>query len=217
MVNQKFQNESQDTQLLYNFTDIAEGTGIVVLYGFVDGASTGQDYKLSSQQFYSRQKETSEFSSTSATFESLFDEDFDLGAFQRNQVLNGTGYMQVGLWTETGASTVGECYFILTIYSWDGSTETQLATAQSETYQNNNLAGEHEILLFPITISNQTIKQGDQLRCRVEFWGRRVSGASTWKMVFGHDPQNRDGTRVTPSSQDIISRMEFYIPFKVFR
>ena len=55
------------------------------------------------------------------------------------------------------------------------------------------------------------IKKGEQLRLEIIVY---VTGAAEW-IEWGHDPKNRDGTILTPSSEDTITSSRINVPFKI--
>ena len=63
------------------------------------------------------------------------------------------------------------------------------------------------------TINKTRFNIGEKLRVQIQFIGTGTGGGSH-KLTLGTDPQNRDGTELKPASQDVITRMEFHIPFR---
>lgn len=217
---EEFPIPSESSIASYNWTDIAEGTGIVKFYGFVVEDSTGISYKLSTNPFYSGggidAVETEAIRTSEISFTKIIDLDFDLSPFNLPQTIKGTAtinYMHFCDGTTGGGSIGGESYIIFKLKKND----VEIASVQSDTFVIALAEGDvGEIKCVQITVPLTPFKKGDVLRITVEIWAKRVEANAPY-IVFGHDPQNRDGTKIKPSSDDPTSmtKFEVFIPFKL--
>ena len=67
-----------------------------------------------------------------------------------------------------------------------------------------------------MTCTKTNFKIGDILRLTVETWNRKTSGTTgTMTYAIGHDPMNRDGAYVIPTTQDNITASHALIPFAI--
>ena len=80
----------------FDYTDIAEGTGILHAYGYLTKTDSGLDYNLNSQLTPSVEIETPH-STTTTTYTLEFDQDIDLKPFNITQTVEGTATFYVGL------------------------------------------------------------------------------------------------------------------------
>ena len=190
----------------YSYTDIAEGTGIQVFYGAITTDSGGQDEILTSQVLYSDEISTSaDNNAGGGTYGKKIDLDFDLPAFNMPQNLLGTATFSVS-WALTDPSVgTAHAYFIFKIRKWDGTTETDIATVQTETLQWDD--GEKTSLL-DVAVPLTQFKKGETLRVTVEGWAES-SDVSDGTITLAHDPKARTvGTMTT-------SVLQMNIPFKL--
>ena len=64
-------------------------------------------------------------------------------------------------------------------------------------------------------LTETILKVGDVLSLVLLVYGHKISGAIGGLVMYGTDPQNRDGTYLTPSSADLTTRITCMIPFEV--
>lgn len=181
----------------YDYQDVADGTGVIVLYGCVSEDSSAAAYFLTRQAFYSRSIET-------FTINGAVTMTFDLTAFNISRIAKGTAYFSAGYkQTAGGASTT----YSVQIKKWDGTTATNISSAiVSPTLA----AAEQRMILIPIPLTETIIKVGEQLRMVV------IATSNDANNAIGHDPQNRDGARVIPSTNPSVSTvMTLRMPFRI--
>jgi len=219
MLNKKYQ--SQETAIAsYNYTDIAEGTGVNVLYGFKTRKylfwnSVGtEDFHLSQNAIYSNDVETSSAIMSSGSFIKVFDENFDLGTYNMPQnTISSTAYVKVPIYYDwDGTGSAGNAFYpFVDIIQVSGGVPTSLGSASgASTYvAAGGPDGEYNIT-FPITLSPAHFKIGDTLRFNIQLWGVQHSAVSSSLLWLEHSPQNRDGKFTYADS-----RLMFYMPFKI--
>jgi hypothetical protein len=106
------------------------------------------------------------------------------------------------------------------VRKYDGSTETEIALAQSEDtgvgYEASPVA-KKKVHYFPITIPQTHFKRGDILRVTLECWSYQGASAGNGTFAIAHDPMNRDGNYIKPSSDDPATTTQFKIeiPFRL--
>ena len=193
----------------YNFTDIVEGTGIVKFMAYSNKDSAGTNYNLTQQTtFYSSDIELSENNSTTSA---ILDKDFDLPAFNSPTTIRGTANVNVCFECDADIQS-GTGYLIAKIRKWDGTTETEIASTQSESVTEG-----YAIFNLNITVPKTHFKKGEILRLTIYCNGTKTAGVNNFHVAFGCDPQNRDGTYIIPSTDDPVSttKLEFYCPFDI--
>ena len=174
----------------YNYTDIAEGTGVVVFYGFktYDG-----NYHLSNNVLYSETIET--ISATNMTF------NFDLSPFNLPKIIKGTALVKF-CFRIIAAGTIS---FVLTLQKVSGGAATSIGTASLSNYSVTTAPVNR---LVSIALTETHFKAGDFLRFVMDVTN---NGGST---AYGHDPANREGVYVTPVAT-YPTKLEVHIPFKL--
>lgn len=200
----------------YDFTDIVEGTGIKKFFGFISNVSSGDTPALISQAVYSSKIETQVTITAGSSKE--IDLDFDLAAFNAPSSIRGTITVSVPFEINRGgAGASNDGFVVVRFRKWDGTTETELASVQSETLTADDATTTITKMLsmiMPIT-GIKHFKKGETLRMTVEVWGNWDSGGTAGDMIIAHDPLDRDGAEITPSTEEITTKMEFFIPFDI--
>ena len=207
---------------VYTYSDVADGTGVLVFQGFTHKEDTTLGYALSQTAMYPNDLYT-KGTTTSASFTKILDLDFELSSFNLPRTLKGIARCEATLGAGIAATSnaTGSVYAILKIRKWDGTTETEIANAQSETHVNGtNLAIEWKTVNFEVNISSQTqFTVGDQLRLTMEIWGKRTSGGGNNTEVYLlHDPINRTDATSIPQDEGgvpVKSTLKFHVPFKL--
>ena len=76
-------------------------------------------------------------------------------------------------------------------------------------------ASEVRTMCVPIVIPQTHYKKGEILRLTIEGWIKK-DGAGTSLGTVSFDPQNRDGTLITPSTDtDVTTISTFHCPFRL--
>ena len=193
----------------YDYTDIAEGTGIVAFLGSQSEQTTNSTYLLTTSSHFANDMLTSAALSGSVADAKQMDLDFDV-VFNQPQNIRGNAYISATVGCaarNTGTTTI---YFIAKLRKWDGTTETEIASAQSQNYAVTNAPAVKTLLCrMPLTATTH-FKSGETLRLTMEIWAANTTGAAT--LVFYHDPAGRDdGTLGTTET----SKLTAYIPFRL--
>lgn len=208
---------SQPTAIAsYDYTDIANGTGVNILNGFEYALSGSTLYGLSDQTPYSYEveKNIAAASIPDTTYGSILDLDFDLTSFNTPRTIKGKAIVSVPVKIKNTEDKTYGCYVIARIRKWDGSTETEIANATSPNVETSNFLSKSSVLAIPVTIPETFFKEGEILRLTLNFWGYKQSGA-TGTMHMGIDPMNRDGTGIVPGTDLIPTKLEFHCPFEL--
>lgn len=173
----------------FSFTDIANGSGVVVFYTTISEDQSGKDYHLTDQQV-----KPAGWTSASATETRINSGSyiaFDTGEFNLPRTVKGTAYISGYLYSGDGSNG----YYTMKISKWDGTTETDL-TSEINTQTSNLSTGQYEAFYCVLPLTQTVIKKGEQLR--VSF--KRTSGTS---QVF----LETDATGTYP--------LKSFIPFEV--
>ena len=192
----------------YQYSDIADGYGYTTYYLSSQKDSGGTNYLIDSIQNYS--------SDIALVYNNQSADDtktFDSSPFQSTRNLKGTVRFNWGAAALQGGA--GQTYYFeIKLYHYDGSTATQLGS--TFTSQTVNMTPSTVATPFNgyVTVSNnKTFAVGHQLRVTV----RIVSTAGSGNYLeYGIDPQNRDGDKLKPSSdEDAVSKFTMKVPFKI--
>jgi hypothetical protein len=201
MLPQVYQSQSSAIAS-YNYSDLAENTGVKMFYLAVADDGVGI---ITQNQVYSDYIEQAGAGS-SATYEKILDNDYDLSAFNAPQMIRGTALFTYSYYG-TPESYV---YTKILIRKWDGTTETEIANGTSVERHHSP-----HIELLKIAIPLTVFKVGEQLRITVELYLKTAAGPD--QAGYGTDPMNRDGTYVVPSTDVPTSTSTFkcWIPFNL--
>ena len=190
----------------YDYVDLAEGAGFVTYYCYKQAVSGSTTYGLTrDSNLYSVQRETS----GGATL----DIDYDLAPFNLPQTIKGTAVFN-GSQVLDGNQVSGPIgsFFNIFIRKWDGTTETEIASAVGPQLNVTGQNVDYQVLAIPITISSPvTFPIGSQLRVTVQHF---LSGGLSSILYQGHDPKNRDGVFIT-AANNLFTAQNIKIPFRI--
>ncbi len=207
MVKQKYRKERQRIIASFSYTDVAEGTGVIRFLGASSKDQTTNDYFLSSATLASNDINTQASSSSDSE---ILDLDFDV-IFNRPQNMKGIVKVQIPLGgrTTSGAPNSWTVYAIVKLRKFDGSTESDIASSQSEVVSGGGGSvnvKESKMVNLAIDASSAVthFKKGDILRITVSINNNTVSGGTN--TGFGHDPKDR--TDVAATAGGIIADVD---------
>jgi len=222
-VTRQYRQSGEQVIATYNYTDIADGTGVQTLYGFVYSNSAGTSvYVLTSSitQEYSTEEAQIEtdavITGLSAVYVKELDLDFDLKPFNLPRNLRGVAQVNCCMRQSSANGQTSNAYVVARVRKWDGTTETEIASGQSYTIATTSTIVKKRILTIPITIPKGThFKKGEILRVTLECWGNNPTGGGSCGLTLGHDFENRDGALILPSTDDprTMTKVIFKIPF----
>lgn len=196
----------------YDYVDLADGIGYVTLYGSVTQISSAG--LLTKSTIYS-DLITRQGTITGTAGAKCFDIDFD-NVINKPLVIRGKAYINipmVGYQQAADGDTFvwPECY----LRKWDGTTETNIATASGAMIRHNFTSPTHtyyhpRMSLVVLDVPLTRFKKGETLRLTVEAWGcENTTGTSI--MNIGHDPKNRTDSASNFQSTDNTQLM-FFLP-----
>lgn len=202
MLNKKYL--SQENALVnYDYTDIAEGTGIIRFYGYSTTTSAATTYRLGNNLIYSSAVELvgSDVAGDSS-WHSSFDVDFDLAPFNTPKDVLGTSYVSF-CGRQAYGNPVLKMKYDVNLYHYDGTTETLLATATTQTITSTTGDATQSRKIFAVPLSITTPKHfkiGEILRLNIIGYMYRTADSAGEFATLGLDPMNRDGTYIIPST-----------------
>lgn len=132
---------------------------------------------------------------------------FDI-LFNTARVINGNVIIE-GQFIAVGSNHV--VFLVLQVERWDGTTATQLGSAQTES--TTGIVSNRFILSIPI--SNEKIGSGDYIRINIEYWIGSSNQSSTG-LTVAHNPKNDDITSGSPFTSITTSQLKVSVPFKIF-
>jgi len=175
----------------YNYTDIAEGTGVITYYGFDANDDTTLDYHLSINSSIYAQNKVFTTATTGGGSTKSIDLDFDV-IFNLPQRIKGTAYCNITTFVDSNVTGATSYFFIVKLRKYDGSTESEIVSGQtkSRTNSGNSNVREWTTHLVPLPITTQVqFKKGEILRVTIEGWSNRSTGSGNFG--FAQDPANR--------------------------
>lgn len=201
----------------FDSKEIADGTGVIVFDGFSDVEETTTSYNLSNNQPQSNSVLTKSATIDVTTFTKVLDLDFDLTTFNLPKTIEGTAIINAT--GEISAQNgTRELYFIAKIRKWDGSSETEVASVQSQTMTKTTNATVSKTFCMRVAIPRTPYNKGETLRVTMEVWTKN-SQNSNYNVFIWHDPSD-DSTPSTGISSEAdsftpgrTSRLTFLIPF----
>jgi len=215
MLQKKYVSE-QEANALYDYTDIAEGTGLKRFYLLCTQDNGGLDYHLTDTQLYSNTYAVGEVQGrqTLAADGSETDTDFDLSPFNTPKTIKGTAVVSIGHWARGDSSSTVGSTIQAKIRKWDGTTETEIASATTAKLTDSNEAETNKIECFKITVPQTHFKAGETLRLTIIMTVTNEAG-SGGSGAYAHDPMNQDAPNITPSTEETITASNILLPFKL--
>ena len=166
-------NVSQPAVASYDWTDIAEGTGIVTFYLIEVRDNTGDIFKLIPSQIEGSEQGANGWSSTSYV-------SFDTTPFNAPRVMKGWAFFS-GEVNHTGTNGT----ITATLYHYDGTTETAIGTEATS----SSKTGDWNFCLA-FNVSRKHFKKGDMIRLKV-----KTSAAAIYLNL---DPSKTTGVGTQP-------------------
>jgi len=201
LFDEPFPEQAPEAITSYDFDDIASGERLQSYYAATTKFETTTKYILTGNpSIYSNDEAQTDGidKDNDTTFRIELDQDFDLSQFQITQIFEGEGNIQV-TWgcSQNYSADANGVYLILKVRKWDGTTETEIASAQTETW-NDGSGATLKTSLVPITIPKTQFKVGEILRLTIELWTMLDSSIAVGSYHLKHDPANRNGTATNP-------------------
>ena len=208
VLNQAFPPVNPNVIQSFNYTDIAEGTGVSVLYGFDTKTSTTTTYHLTNQTIFS--------SDIILTTSSTSNWNFDLTTFNLPRTIKGTALI-AGMAGCYGASGGGSTVSLVATlrHVTAGGVETDLATATSPTIAIANYGYKaFGNFCLPLVVAEKHFKKGETLRLNIAL----TKGGGGDAALLGVDPANRAVPTIafTLSGPDATTtQLMLNVPFKM--
>lgn len=196
-----------------SITDIFTGRIYATLYaGEVVDENNSTDHVLSFIQFDSADiAESVTPSSTSYTKE--VDQDYDI-TVEDSFTIDGVALCEITVSARSATgSNQGSAYAIVKLRHFDGTTETEL-----DSFQTENITPASQPLTDSrrytgvLNCARTTFKRGDTLRLTVELWGKYITGSSDVNVAFGQDPNNRAAESVAVIESGESTSLKLHLP-----
>ena len=223
LVPQEFPTPSEAAIASFSFTDIAEGTGIVVFQGANSKEVTTSSYYLAQNILYSNNGFTAG-NTAGTSFVKVLDLDFDI-VFNMPQRIKGNVRANItfGAGLTNTAESGADVKAIMKVVHYDGTTETIIGTANSPAATGSNMGGQvgeidyETFNIKAVVATSQHFKKGETLRIILELYGKRT-GANEGTVRFLHDPKDRIDTTTIPTGtsggvRPLTSQFQVNVPF----
>lgn len=205
----------------FNYTDIAEGTGVVKFYGASRNANGTTDYFLTTSPVYSDDIILSGAIPT-GNFDRVLAKSYDV-KFNRPQNLKGIAYLNLSIGASVGTARDGDTKIFVSgaILKISGATAiTDITTAVSGAVLLFPTVNHYDrSCLIPLAINGtKHIKGGETLRLYAELWGQAGAAGTLQHVGWGNDPAGRDDPAAgvtyaaTLSGANVTSKFELYVP-----
>jgi len=150
---------------------------------------------------------------TSTSFVSVLDIDWDSTPFQLPRTLKGSFYVKMHVQRrKVGGVDAGDSHYIIVrLRKWDGSAETEIVSVQSPTI--TYTADGRVYHCLSVTVPQTNFKKGEQLRITTEAWVK--VGAGTLYVAIAGDPTDSATTDGTNSFLVNETRILCAVPFKI--
>lgn len=197
VIPQKFRKTGEPIIATYDFTDVADGTGVIAFNLGVVATDATQTFILSRNPFFSQDPGIGVTSTQIRNF--------DLPPFALPKTVKGTAFLNIGYAT-TSAGNDGLKVQIIKV---SGGTPSDVSSQIEAEFNAGALA--HNMLMIPIPLTKTTFSKGDILRCEVEMI---VQGGTN---EIGTDPMGRDGSVITSAltAPTMTTVSKLFMPFEI--
>jgi len=197
----------------YSFLNTLEASGTLDFYAG-SGINTTESYILRTTTFPSN---TIEINTSSPTLTQDFvlkkEVNYDL-EFKTGQVVNGVGLVTLGWGISGNASAVIYGQMIVDLIRVRDAAETIIGTATSGILEKNGVGYTTTQSTLFLSLTRTILKRGDSLRLSVKAYLKNNTGTFGASIVFGQDPENRDGTIIIPSTDDTRTKLIASVVFE---
>lgn len=227
----RFRTEQDLPILSFNFSDVISGAGYVTFYPWIGLDASGLTYGMSTNQvpslitgnFGTAPADRVDYLETLTTFTTTagtFTHTYTSEEFNKPAIIQGDLIVEIPINIEVNVSDQDVDFFtIITLYTHDGTSATQIATITQAT--KNNDTGEAVIGIIPgiLSIPKTKINVGDKIQVKIDVECQRTAGSNTndpQRFYIGHDPLNRDGSGLVPSTNaNTRTQMKVNVPFRI--
>lgn len=206
----------------FNYTDIAEATGIVAFYGAVHTSGSSAyppadqtAYYLTTATPYSNQVIVS--GATIAGGGQGYvssNNNFDI-TFNRPQNIKGYAYLMISLGATRPAGGSNPYIWVSGANIQNSTTSTIISdTINSQALEQVTTSKSKTMLMrFDMTGTPKHFKAGETLRLHFDVWGTGGSTAGLNYGGYGADPQDRDDPDGNTLANTVTTQLTLYVPF----
>ena len=194
----------------YDYSDLAEGVGYIIYYAYQGNQYvTGSEvYGLTTNTFYANPSMgILNNVPVGASFVKVIDTDFDV-TFNLPKLIKGKLRVLVPVIHGDDSSGVNHQYLIVRARKYSGTTETELASVQTNTVDLSANAVAYYHYNVEMTIPLTHFKKGDKFRLTIEGWGHVDSGATSTIIIYC-DPMNQAVASL------LYTYLKAYVPFVI--
>ena len=183
-----FRNPAAENNVNFDYDDIVDGFKITRMYAATYKDSSGESKIMTNDSnWISKSLETTAaIPINTNSFTKLFDVDFDGFPVSKTLTIEGQGSIQFNFFVDLSHTDSNGGYVIFKLRKWDGATETEIVSVQSETVDDDDTVAPFTL---PITIPRTQIAEGEQIRLTAEGWGKNDSISIALGIELRHDPQ----------------------------
>jgi len=203
-VPQVYRKSSEPAIASYSYIDIANGLGYQKFYLATLEDDDNTHYILNTNSIYSSVIESNQINTTDKTLT------FSTSDFNLPKVVKGEAYICIGYENNYGIQTDGTCE--VKVQKTSGGSTTDLC---SYTGFDSSISSKNDgvVFSFKLDLTETNFKRGDILKVLIHLDGDSSGGLH---QSVGHDPMNRDGSNITPSTQSSTTTASFIlVPFKI--
>jgi hypothetical protein len=195
----------------YSYTDVANGTGISIFYGADTFQAAAIDYHLVPTVVYSQTENPALAAVDQSSFTKEQDNDYDLSAFNLPRTIKGEALVSITQYLTANATGTTKSYIYAKIRKWDGTTETEIASASGAILTVVGAGWDYATDLIRISVPSTDFKKDETLRLTIEQYAKYATAEGM--CTYGHDPKNRKTSQEISGAD--VSILEFHCPFRI--
>jgi hypothetical protein len=200
----------------FDYDDIADGTGTIIFYPFF-ARNAAEIYRMDNRVFKSDTIGTALAFGAKTT---IMEKTFTTKAFNLPRTLKGTAYLKLPVAAYPKYSdNVLDIEPTITLYTYDGSTATQIVTISPLKYTTAEGIGFDGEMIIEIIVPETLIPLGWYVQMKVKVEMTRTAGTVTLDSAggVGHDPEGETFSKTIGTQTVTVTdtQMILNLPFRI--
>ncbi|MCK5614908.1 hypothetical protein KAR91_74285 [Candidatus Pacearchaeota archaeon] len=210
-----FRNDRERVIASFDAVDLASGTGFVKYFLLAQEDSAAETYHISDSVLFSDEVRVSQYHTGASEGSPVktSDKDFDLSPFNLPRTIKGIATLNIPyIFDGLASANTKEAYLLIKLRKWDGSSETEIASVQTETLS-LGATEVTDVWSLNMEVPKTPFKKGDVLRVTVETYQQTPGAGADGTIYYGISPNDEEFTEATLTAKSSVSFIN--IPYEI--
>lgn len=207
-LNNKFVTGGENRIASYDWTELAGGSGYDTFYAIscASGSASSTNFLINSLVPSNAENIATDYSTTFSTSVNF---DIELNA---PRTLKGDAILVIPFFDIRNGSTRDATWnFTTSIYHYDGSTETEIATPYTSGNLTPGSSDWYQVYVINLPLTQTHFKIGDSIRLKITYAVTSTAGSGVARIGFLIDPTDENASTYGIST----SATKLFVPFKI--